>query len=152
MPATSVRLQIKAAAVAALSGNTEAGTRVLDTEPHALDDADMPAVRVELGDEEIERSSMGAAAQAKLLRTCELSLRLLARGNSGADDQLERIIAEVETALFADAALLALLKSLDLVSIETGVAGQTNKRVAYADVVFVLVYRTVEGTPGTAIS
>jgi hypothetical protein len=89
--------QIRDAAVTALTGLTTTTTHVYANRFHPLTDAELPALRLYLDEEDAERLTMHA--NPAMARTIDLVVESCAKAASGLDDTLDQIAKEVETRL-----------------------------------------------------
>jgi len=100
--ASHVRKQIRDRAVTVLTGLDTTGDRVFASRFRELDESDLPALLIFTGDEDIEVSTIKGGGAARQVRSCSLVVWAVAQDREDLDDQIDTIIAEVETALFAD--------------------------------------------------
>lgn len=89
--------QIRAAVVSDLTGLATTASRVYANRLHPLTDAELPALRLYLDEEQAERITVHSPAI--LARTLTLVVEACAKAASGLDNTLDQISKEVETAL-----------------------------------------------------
>jgi hypothetical protein len=95
--AAHVHTQIRAAAVAALTGLTTSGARVYANRLYAMDDANLPGLRVFTDAEEVTSESIHQPhVQARRLH---LVVEACAKANTALDSTLDTMAKEIETAL-----------------------------------------------------
>lgn len=85
-----------------LAANTDAGARVRVEGLNNLSASALPAIEIEVSDEEIERKTMGSGGRATLQRDLIVEVGCVVKGGG---DYLERasvLMAQVEEALFPD--------------------------------------------------
>lgn len=151
--ADHLRKQIRAAVVASgvLGNLTTTGTRVLQgrTTPLAADA--QPTLLVDLGEEQIETSAIGASARARMLkRELELIVRGAVKAASGYLDTLDAIALEVETAIANNSTLGGLAKTIRPAGMDTPeLDGQGEKTVAILNMRFIVEYYTTQNAPQT---
>lgn len=122
MPA-HIRAQIRAAAVTALSGATDAGTRVYATRRTPLQSEQIPAVLVYALAEDAGVETM--SAPRFLSRELDLVIEGVAQDTEGLDETLDGLATQIEAAIgaaFANAAspLRQLARAGDLTRTEIG--------------------------------
>lgn len=121
--ADHLRAQIRAAAVAALSGTTAAGTRVYATRRTPLQAEQMPAVLVYALAEDAAAETM--APPRVLSRWLDLVIEGVAQDNTALDLTLDALASEIETVIGGALAnpaspLRALARAGDLSRTEVG--------------------------------
>lgn len=144
--ANHVRRQIRDAAVTALTGLTTTGSRVYDSRVYAMQDTNLPGLRIFTNNEAVKISSMGVTRL--LERDLELVVEACVKQNDTFDDTLDLILKEVETAL---AAGLTGAKYVQLKNIEIEMDGDGEKPVGVARMTFEAPYITANGTPDVAL-
>ena len=140
-----VRQQLRDAAVTALTGLTTTGSKVYGSRVYAMQDANLPGLRVFTNNETVRISSMGVSRL--LERDLELVVEACVKQNDTFDSVLDTIIKEVETAL---AGGLTGAKYVSLKSIEIELNGDGEKPVGVARMIFETPYITANGVPDTA--
>lgn len=153
--ADHVRKQIRARAGTVLAAGTAWG-KVFVNRSQEVQEADLPAVLVMAGDEEVESITLKGDSGARQQRTVELVIWAVAQDARDLDDTVDAMIAEVETLIFADftdaaGSLGALCKSLELVSVETDFSDGARQPVGDARIAFAAEYHTAEGAPTAVI-
>ena len=102
-----IRKQIRDAVKTALTGLTTTGANVFSGRVSPLKESEVPGLLIFLnGDDATEDASMGGPTE---MRSGTLRIEGVAKANDDLVDVLDRIAAEVEVALFGNAAFLALL-------------------------------------------
>lgn len=89
--------QIRAAAVAALTGLATTGSRVYPNRLRVLQDADLPGLRIYLDDEDSEDVSLHQPVLQQ--RALTLVVEGCAKATAALDDTLDQVSKEVEVAL-----------------------------------------------------
>lgn len=90
-----VRTQIRQAVVTRLTGLPLTGANVFASRVYPIDETQLPALLVNTDSEEIEPNAQGV-----LLRSLELTVRVISRkSGAGLDDELDTIAEDVEEAL-----------------------------------------------------
>jgi hypothetical protein len=144
----TVRKQIRAAAVTALGGLTTTGAHVFDSRVYPMQDAQLPALRIDTADEQVAISSMGAGRlQEHML---ELIVQACVKENDNYRDTIDTIIGEVEIAIAANQGIGG-AKYVQLKSINVAVAGEGEKPVAVATLTFEVFFITALGAPTVAL-
>lgn len=158
------RQQIRDALATAVTGLTTTATRVYKSRSLPLNATDLPALCVYAREDQVDYA-LGRMANTPQ-RTCEVHVEgyvkvetsaSLSGGNwqiasEAVDNTLDAIAAEVETAVFANAALLAKCSMgfyLDRQELRLDTAGDEN--VGVIDMAFQARYATVEGAPETIV-
>lgn len=132
------RTQIRAAAIARLTGLATTGSRVHPARMRP-DDA-LPCLLVTTNDEDIAPGSIGNLYE----RTVQLVVRGFAKGNTGLDDALDQIALEVETAMSADV-------RAELDKIETDFDDTLEKPVGSIALTYRVTYFTAASQPATLL-
>lgn len=144
---THVRTQIRDAAVTTLTGLTTTGARVYPSRLTPLRDADLPCLLVMTNDEEIAGADVHGVLQERTLR---LAVRAVAKVSGALDDTLDAMVAEVETALYAQT-FGGLAKSVNLAAISIEMEDALEKQAGFAELAYTVTYYTAAGSPGTAL-
>ena len=98
--ADHVRTQLRDAAISALTGLATSGSRVYKTRVHAMQDANLPGLRISTANGNSARRGVGAGpGRALLERTVELVVECCAKANADLDDTLDQMLQEVEVAI-----------------------------------------------------
>lgn len=141
-----VREQIRSAMVTAVTGLATTSTRVHNSRFLPLASSALPALCV------YTRSDTPDYTRGHMQKTPRRVLDVHVEGYVAGDDQsvMDDIAAEVETAVFANAALAAL--ALVWLGEQTmSVDGEGEKLTSIIDMVFRCEYATVEGAPNTVV-
>lgn len=152
--ANHVRRQIREAVKTLLTGLPTTGSRVFTNRLQRIDDADLPCLIINYGNEEIIAESVHY--NPPLARSLPITIKAYAQANSGFDDVADEMIKEVEAvlsvAVFDDAALSALAKNLQLQSIdEPEFDGDGAQPVAQVSMQYLITYYTQASTPDISI-
>lgn len=147
MPA-HVSEQIVAAAKTALLGLTTTGANVFDSRVYPVEDADLPCLLVDQGNETSRIESMGLDRITE--RTMELVVVAKVKQNTSYRTLINTIRKEVEVALAANQGIGG-AKYVQPVSCEIELAGEGEKPVAMATMTFEVPYYTALSTPDTAL-
>ena len=142
------REQIRGAIVTAVTGLTTTAGRVYESRFLPLGHAGLPALCVYTRTDTVDYSR--GTMTARPLRVLEVHIE----GHVGGSDQsvMDDIAEEVETAIFANATLLALIKRrIWLGEQSMTVDGEGVELVSRIDMVFVVEYSVAEGVPGTLV-
>lgn len=143
-----IRKQIRAAAITALTSLTTTGARVYDSRVYPMQDAQLPGLRIDTSDEEVQTGSMGVGRlQERLL---SLVVQACVKQNLTYNDTIDLIIQEVEVAIAANQGIGG-AKYVQLKSINVQTAGEGEKPVAVATLVFEVFYITAIGAPDVAL-
>ena len=143
-----VRQQIRAAAVAALTGLSTTGARVKDSPVHPLQDSDLPGLRIFVPNGTDHISSIGSSRTRE--RICNLVVEACVKMATGYADAVDAIAAEVETALDANSTLGGLCTYVEPRSFEEDQDGSGDKPVSVGRLTFEVLYRTRKGAPTVA--
>lgn len=143
-----VRTQIRDAAVSTLTGLATTGTRVKNSPVHALQDADLPGLRIFVRTEAAQISSIGVARKRE--RLCTLTVEACAKVASGYADTIDTIAKEVEIALDGDNTLGGLCAYVEPRAFEEDQDGSGDKPVAIGRMSFEVLYHTQKGAPDVA--
>jgi hypothetical protein len=146
--ADHIRKQIRAAAVTALTGLTTTSTRVYNSRVYPLQDAQLPGLRIDTADEQVQISSMGVGRLQE--RTLDLVVQACVKENTTYNATIDTIIKEVEIALAANQGIGG-AKYVQLKSISVANAGEGEKPVSVATMVFEVFYITALGAPDVAL-
>jgi hypothetical protein len=143
--ADHLRQQIRAALEAALTGLPTAGV-VYVGRVAAIDADNLPALVLATGAEAVAREAKGGRQTRVLTATIEGHAQQL----TGILDTFDTIAKEVEIAIFTDAALAALVKSVDLTETEVEVS-EAIQPVGLVRLTFEIVYHTDQAAPDVAL-
>lgn len=147
-PTTHVRKQIRAAAVTAVSSLTTTAGRVKDSPVYAMQDGDIPGLRVYTQEESSESIEGGSTRTRE--RHLTLVVEACVKQNSAYADTVDLIAKEVETALDANNTLGGLCKSIEPRSFEEDQDGSGEKPIAIGRMKFEVIYHTRKGSPDVA--
>lgn len=151
MPTTHLRTQIRAAALACLTGLTTTGTRAYEGRSTPLPADASPSLLIDVGEEQVATSSMGGAARNRILqRSLMLEVRAAVKSTGGYLDTLDQIALEVEQTFGTQQSLGGLAKSVQLSGIDAPeIDGQGEKTVAYLTMRFEVEYYASLSAPQT---
>ena len=140
------RKQIRDAIVTAVTGLATTGTRVYKTRLYPLEQGKLPGICVYTKSEEI------LPATVTKPRTVERVLEVMLEAYTLAgDDGLDQICVEVEEAIYANAALRALVKDVYMAGFEADFSGDGEKPVATGRLTVVCQYMTAENDVETSV-
>lgn len=140
--------QIRAAAVTALTGLATTGARVFASREYPLQDAELPALRLFVGDSDIQAVTFGARAQVtRQERAIELRVEFCGKATANYDDQADAAKLEVEKAIAADITLGGIVKSADLRRIETERDDSGEKILIVTRMIFLCTAYTARNAP-----
>ena len=133
--------------VTAVTGLTTTSTRVYESRVLPLTATDLPALCV------YTRIDTPNYSGGTMPRKPQRMLEVHVEGFVDGDDQsvMDDIAAEVETAVFANAVLLALVGVVALGEQEMRVDAEGVDLVSVIDMCFNVSYSTTEGVPGTVL-
>lgn len=147
--ADHLRKQIRVAAAALLNGLATTGANVFTSRVYAMQDAELPALRVSTRDEVINISEKGMSRHRE--RYLDLVVEACVKVNAGYDDTVDQIQKEVEVALDADNGLSGLCKYVELKTVEDAFEGEGEKIVGLKRMTFEVLYYTAQGAPDVAL-
>jgi hypothetical protein len=145
-----VRQQIRDKIFSLVEGLATTGNRVYKSRLYPLRDENLPGLCVSTGVEE-NGNDEEENVETVQHRNLEIVIDARAKIVAGLDDLLDTILAEVETAVFADRFLGGLVASLDLESVEPELSGEQDKPVGSLLIIFKVQYLTQEGAPKIAL-
>ena len=149
--ADHVREQIRAAAIATLTGITGI-VSVHDSLVYALEENQLPALRIDLGDEDIVPGSTGGRART-ISRTVPMTVDICLKDNAEYEKQANNYSKEVEIRLANNNTLVAgdppksLCKSITPRRIETRRTGEGEKITVLRRLTFQVFYVTAMNAP-----
>lgn len=144
-----LRTQIRNALAARLTGLATTGSRVSTTQFYPVAPSSLPCLLIVTEDETVEAASIGWPPV--LARELRARVVALVSGTSGHEDALDQIAAEIEVAVAADRTLGGLVKSAQLVGLRPSFDAESDRPVGRMELLYVFVYRAVEGSPQTAL-
>jgi len=147
--ANHLRRQIRDAAIAVLTGLTSTGANVFPSRVYELQDAELPALRIDTNDEEVEIAAFGGSSRA-VARTLQLLVQACVKQNTGYNDTIDQIIKEVEIAVAANQGMGG-AKYVQLKTIAIEMSGDAEKPIAVATLTFICPYYHALGTPDVAL-
>lgn len=145
---THIRKQIRAAAVTALTSLTTTGMRVYDSRVYPMQEAQLPGLRIDTADEQVQIESMGVDRVQE--RTLQLIVQACVKENTTYNDTLDTIMKEVEIAIAANQGIGG-AKYVQLKSINVATVGEGDKPVAVGTMIFDVLYYTTLSAPYTAL-
>jgi hypothetical protein len=146
--ANHLRRQIREAVATLLTGLTTTGNRVFQSRVQTLKDNQLPALVILTNEETVTQQTIHS--NPLLERQLSVQVVAKAKANTNLDDTLDKIIKEVEMAVFAsDAAntLGGLVKGLVLDSLDITFNGEAETKVGEAVMAFTAVYFNQAATP-----
>lgn len=146
--AAHIRKQIRDAAVTALTGLTTTGAHVFPSAVYPLQDKDLPALRIDTGDEDIQVETV--LSDPPLERMLQLLIQACVKQNATYNDTVDTIISEVEIAIAAHQALGG-AKYVALRTIKLELAGEGEKPIAIVTMTFEVPYFTAQSAPDVAL-
>ena len=146
--ADHVSEQIVAAAKTALTGLATTGARVFGSRVYPVQDAELPCLLIDQGNEASEISSMGVGRLSE--RSLELVVVAKVKQNTAYRTVVNTIRKEVEVALAANQSAGG-AQYIQIRSCELELAGEAEKPVASATMTFDCLYYTVLGAPDVAL-
>lgn len=152
MPTLHPRQEIREALVAALKGTadprpTAAGERVFETRFVPWRTAQIPAISVYATAEQVGEGSK-ATAPRELTRLVSMTVDAVVAANAQADDALDALCLQIETAIHADPTLGDKASDCILASTDLGTITDGDRPMAAAQLVFEVTYIT--GAPEIA--
>ncbi len=144
---THARNQIRDAFVTALG--TIPGLSVYNGRVFPLYDTTLPAVSVSSREETIDDEQ--GKKFGEQFRTLLLSVQCYDKVDELIDNSLDTISESVETAVFDDAGIKAIVRCLDLAGTEIEVSQEGEKPMGIATLAFSCKYITKEGEPGVIL-
>jgi len=145
-----VRQQIRDKFVSLVTGLTTTGDRVYKSRLYPLRDENLPGLCVSAG---VEDNGNDDEENVETIQRRSLEVVIDARVKivEGLDDKLDTILAEVETAVFADRFLGNLVASLDLETVDPELSIEQEQPVGILLIIFKVQYLTEEGVPETVL-
>lgn len=142
-----VRQQIREAAASALSGNTQAGTRVYSSLVYPTESSALPLVHVHIDSEEAEQGGLGGL----MARTADLIVTAVDDASESAlDNTLDTLAAEIEGQIGGNT-LSGLSKQTVLTGTEITRSDEGKTPVASISLTFQITYHTDDGDAETAL-
>lgn len=141
-----VRTQIRNAVIAKLTGLATTGSRIYKSRMYPMDEAAMPGICVYTTQEKVSDDAPVGASK----RTLDVYVDAYVSGSSS-DDVLDRIDAEVETALFADYSLGGITRGIALSSVAIMYPQDTAKPFGVMRMIYQAEYVTQDGDPDNAL-
>lgn len=138
------RQQIRDAIVTALTG---AGLTTYSS--RAYSSPSLPSVNVTNGPESVEIDTMTNGNQS---RTFQINVDLMVEAASDVDDAADTQSVIVEKTVLTDSATLALVKWIELTSVEFELSGEGDKPILMASHTFDALYRVNESDPEVIIT
>jgi hypothetical protein len=144
-----VRKQIRDAAVTALTGLATTGANVFASRVYQLQDAELPALKIDTKDERTDWHAMGGAA-ASLDRRVTLLVEACVKENTTYNDTIDQICAEVE-AVLAGNTLGGLVKLVGPPQLRVELDGAGEQPRAIGSMEFEVMYLTAYNAPTAAL-
>lgn len=140
-----VKTQLRRAVAAAVTGLPTTGGRVFQARAWPLQENDMPCLLVHTSDESIDTKATGPVRIQS--RRVSVVVVAMAMHSDAVEDDLDRIAAEVEAAVFAATPVRALTKSLELTATDSALSAEASFVVGQIRLSFSAVVHAVEGDP-----
>lgn len=142
---THLRTQIRQEVVNILKDNTAAANKVYGSRIHPIDN--LPAIAVFTISEESETVTISYPRTQN--RNLTLAVEIYVKANTGFDEQVDSLAAEVETLLAAGLGNLA--KDIKLIATTMTLSGDGEKPAAVATLNYNILYQTKENNPETLL-
>jgi hypothetical protein len=145
-----VRKAIRTAAKTALTGLTTTGVNVFTSRVSKLTEGEMPGWYVMLRDERGDDDGRLSAFE----RSGQLVIEGWAAGGDGLEDKLDTMAAEAETAIYTNAALMALLVNFGAPMTQIEMPQPDDEgalRIGKIRILFPVTYRTAITDPTTIV-
>jgi hypothetical protein len=148
--ASHIRTQILVAVASALTALPTTGSNVFRGRVYPLQDAELPALRVDWSSESSAPATIGTLNL--ISRKVQVTVLCVAKASPGAADLLDQVCKEVEEALAAPCAALAgLALSCALQSSDITQSGAAEKPSAEVRLTYELEYMNAETAPDVAL-
>jgi len=144
-----VRKQIRDYFAVSLNGLTTTGSKVYASRVYPLQSENLPAVLVYTTSEDSDEAAF--SKQRVQNRVVDVMVEGYVKAVTGFDDTLDQIAREVEEALLDDPTCGGLSQNMVLTSTETEYSGEGETPVGTIRMTFQVNYRTVTGSPDSAI-
>ncbi len=136
---THPRKDIRDAVVAALTGQTAAGSKVYPTRVRPLAEGGLPCILVYAGSESVEIYQESPREYERLLT---LSVEALAKADDGLDDVLDALALQIEHELMQDHTLGEICGDVVLKGAELTVAGEGDTLIGSCVLTYEIAYYT----------
>ncbi len=136
------REQIRDAFITALSSIS---ATVIDGRVFPVYDEILPSVIVTTREENVDPEAAGS--DSFQVRILNVKLEVYAKSEGVVDDALDSIAVEIETKVFADAGIKALVRCLDYINMTTDTSGEGENAMAIMSITFTAQYLTEKGSP-----
>jgi hypothetical protein len=146
--ANHLRRQIREAIGTAVTGLTTTTTNVFQSRVYPAETSKLPCLLIFTRSETMEPETIHAPRSLSRVLTVEVNS--VTKATADLDDSLDQICKEVEIALAAPSAVLALSDDIVLKSTEIEMAGTQEKPVGVARMVYDVSYHSLETTPDVA--
>lgn len=140
-----IRKTIRDEVATSVTGLTTTGANVFKSRAMPLQDNNLPGLVVYTSFEAISDEEGRIGTPRLQVRALNVDVKAYDKILAGADDQLDTIAAEVETALLDGS--LTTMDGLDLVEIETEVHEGAEQLIGEMTMRFVATYLTYDGAP-----
>ena len=140
-----------------LTGLTTTGSNVFRARSLSVNDSNLPAILISMGDRETDTENLAGLSGGGLGEMWEIGINVqaLAKNTNSetTENTLLQISKEIEVAIFADKTLGGLAKDLRVESVaESEFDGDGEKTVAGLDIQLAVLYRIKQGIPDAAIA
>lgn len=135
------RQAIRAAIVAQLSGETDAGVRVYPARQPPLRKVELPAICVYTDSEEVDEESANSNPRY-LKRKAQIAIEIWAEATTAVDDVLDALALDVETAMDGDDSLAGTAFWSWPASSEIGITAIGDKPVGCCRMLYTVIYKT----------
>lgn len=145
-----VRIQARDAIKTQLTGLDTTGANAFTDRVLRIQASDLPCLSISVGDEAIERLSMGSAA--RMGRNIQINIDLMAEDTDDPTDQLHDMLSEVETAMAPGAWTAGLFLDLVPRGVSVVLDGEGKAIAGRLMVTFEAEIHTALGAPGVVLS
>lgn len=143
------RVTIRQEFVNRLLGNTAAQRRVYDSRVYLLEGRSLPAIIVFSDHEDIVTDTISFPRSQS--RTLRVTVQCYAKNNDTVSTEIDNLVLEVEQLMMADNNLGGLVKDCRMESCDIALNNDSEKPVAVASLVFVVLYKVKENAPSVTI-
>ena len=145
---THIRKTLRTAFATALRGVQAFGGRVHDSRAWPLSGPeDLPCALVHIDSEEVD-TRRGGKSNVQT-RTCRVVVTVLVAATESAEDQLDALGAQAETAIFSDTGIHAIAPTAELIATDTAMSADGSDVIGRLRMLFTAPVRVVEGHPET---
>jgi len=141
----NIRQSIRESLKTLLTGLTTTGSSIYASRVRPLSSPKLPCLLIYTDAERTSYVTMGLPRTQE--RTLNVKVEAYVKANTGYDNKLDDISAEIEAAVYSDVTLGGLVKDVKVTGFDAQFSGDGDQPVAVGQFTVEVIYHTKEGSP-----